>query len=57
MRILMTNDDGIEADGLRFLAEALSSRADVTVVAPELNQSGFGHAITLNRPLRVRERE
>lgn len=56
MRILMTNDDGIEADGLRFLAEELASRAEVTVVAPERNQSGCGHAITLNRPLRVRER-
>jgi 5'-nucleotidase len=55
-RILLTNDDGIAAPGLKALlriARALSS--DVWVVAPELEQSGAGHSLTLRRPLRIRE--
>ncbi|MGI9511235.1 MAG: 5'/3'-nucleotidase SurE [Geminicoccaceae bacterium] len=54
-RILVTNDDGVNAPGLRVLeriAKALSD--DVWVVAPETNQSGASHSLTLQRPLRVR---
>jgi len=54
-RILITNDDGINAPGLRVLeriARALSD--DVWVVAPETNQSGASHSLTLQRPLRIR---
>jgi 5'-nucleotidase len=56
MRILLTNDDGIHAPGLAALeriAQALSS--DVWVVAPETDQSGVSHSLSLNDPLRLRE--
>jgi len=56
MRILVTNDDGINADGLIALekiANALSK--DVWVVAPEQEQSGAGHSLTLHTPVRVRK--
>ncbi len=56
MRILVTNDDGISAPGLevlRKIAARLSS--DVWVVAPETNQSGVSHSLTLFEPLRYRE--
>lgn len=56
MRILVTNDDGIAAPGLAVLvdiAKALSP--DVWVVAPELNQSGTSHSLTLHTPLRMRK--
>jgi len=55
-RILITNDDGIESRGLLALKEALSPIGDTFVVAPDTNQSAVGHAKTLMRPLRVRER-
>jgi 5'-nucleotidase len=55
-RILVTNDDGIESRGLLALKQALESIGEVTVVAPETNQSAVGHQKTLMRPLRVRER-
>ena len=55
-RILITNDDGIESRGLLALKEALDPIGDTTVVAPDTNQSAVGHAKTLVRPLRVRER-
>lgn len=54
-RILVTNDDGINAPGLKVterIAKALSD--DVWVVAPETNQSGASHSLTLQRPLRIR---
>ncbi len=56
MRILVTNDDGIHAPGLKScekIARALSD--DVWVVAPETDQSGASHSLTLNDPLRLRE--
>jgi 5'-nucleotidase len=56
MRILITNDDGAGAHGLTVLhqiAKALSS--DVWIVAPEMNQSGASHALTIQVPLRYRE--
>ena len=55
-RILVTNDDGIESRGILALKLALDPIGDVTVVAPDLNQSAVGHTKTLMRPLRVRER-
>ena len=53
MRILVTNDDGVYADGLFALTVALREVGDVTVVAPERQQSASGHAITLHKPLRL----
>ncbi len=53
MRILLTNDDGIFAKGIETLYLALSGGHDVTVVAPETEQSAVGHAITWLDPLRV----
>src|SRR3989442_3411424 len=56
MRILITNDDGIHAEGLDVCAEigrALSE--DVWVIAPEFDQSGVSHSLSLNDPLRLRE--
>jgi 5'-nucleotidase len=54
-RILVTNDDGIYSEGLRKLADALRSIGDVTIVAPDREQSAASHALTLNRPLRIIE--
>ena len=55
MRILLTNDDGIHAPGLRVL-EAIARRLsdDIVVVAPSEEQSGTGHSLTLTRPVRLR---
>jgi 5'-nucleotidase len=52
-RILVTNDDGVHADGIRILAEALAPLGDITVVAPIQEASAIGHALTLRRPLRI----
>ncbi len=52
--ILITNDDGIDADALLPLSEALEALGDVDVIVPERNWSGASHSITLFRPLRVR---
>ncbi|MGO4683936.1 5'/3'-nucleotidase SurE [Hyphomicrobium sp. 2TAF46] len=55
MRILITNDDGINARGLEILkAIALGISPDVWTVAPETNQSGTSHSMTLHTPLRLR---
>jgi 5'-nucleotidase len=55
-RILVTNDDGIHAPGLEALIEIASQlSSDVWVVAPEVNQSGAGHSLSLSRPIRCRE--
>lgn len=51
--ILVTNDDGITAPGLRSLVEAMQKIGEVVVVAPDSPQSGMGHAITIGRPLRM----
>ena len=56
MRILLTNDDGIHAEGLEVLhriARQLSD--DVWIVAPETDQSGLAHSLTLSYPLRIRQ--
>jgi 5'-nucleotidase len=54
-RILVTNDDGIYSEGLRKLAEALQGVGEVTIVAPDREQSAASHALTLSRPLRMLE--
>jgi 5'-nucleotidase len=54
--ILITNDDGFGAEGLKALEESLSDLGDVWVVAPDREQSGQGHALTLNHPLRLERR-
>ena len=51
--ILVCNDDGIFAPGIRALAEVASEFGEVTIVAPDTQQSAVGHAITVNQPLRV----
>ncbi|HZA14063.1 MAG TPA: 5'/3'-nucleotidase SurE [Myxococcaceae bacterium] len=53
--ILVSNDDGIHAEGLRALQDAVSELGEVWVVAPESEQSATSHAISLHRPLRIRE--
>ena len=57
MRILISNDDGYSAKGIRALAVAMRRFGHVTVVAPEFNQSGTSNALTLTRPLQVQEVE
>ena len=52
-RILVTNDDGYRSEGIIALAEALKSLGPVTIVAPVLEASAIGHALTLRRPLRL----
>lgn len=52
-RILATNDDGVFSEGLKLLKEALVDVAEVTVVAPDREQSASGHSLTLDRPLRM----
>jgi 5'-nucleotidase len=52
--ILLANDDGYRAQGLRALADALRTFADVVVCAPETEQSTTSHSLTLTRPLRLR---
>jgi len=49
--ILLTNDDGYKAPGIRYLYDVLSVENTVIIVAPEHEQSGIGHAFTYNRPL------
>jgi len=53
MRVLLTNDDGVHAEGLLALKRAMESVAEVTVVVPDRPRSACGHAITLHKPLRA----
>jgi 5'-nucleotidase len=55
MRILVSNDDGIEAPGLRALAEALLDLGEVVVCAPDREQSATSRSISLHRPLRIEQ--
>ncbi|WP_342347818.1 5'/3'-nucleotidase SurE [uncultured Nitrospira sp.] len=54
-RILVTNDDGIDAPGIRALANAMTALGQVWVVAPERTQNAVGRAMTLHKPLRLRQ--
>ncbi len=55
LRILVSNDDGIEAPGITALADALSRVGEITVAAPLYNQSGVSHAMTSNKAVTVRK--
>ena len=52
-KILLTNDDGISCEGLRVLAEKLSSMCDVYVLAPDANRSAVSNKFSMNSPLRI----
>jgi 5'-nucleotidase len=54
-RILVTNDDGVRSDGIHALGRALSRLGEVVIVAPHVEASAIGHALTLRRPLRVEQ--
>lgn len=54
MRILLTNDDGIYAQGIRALINELNSLAEIYVVSPDRERSGTGHSITVYEPIKVR---
>jgi 5'-nucleotidase len=54
MHILISNDDGYRAPGIRCLADALQSIAEVTVVAPDRDRSGASNSLTLDNPIRAR---
>jgi len=53
MKVLLSNDDGYQAEGLSTLALALADLAELTIVAPDRNQSGASHSLTLELPLRA----
>lgn len=53
--IFITNDDGISSKGIRSLYEAVAPFGDIVLIAPDSPQSGMGHAITINFPLRLEE--
>lgn len=55
MRILVTNDDGYLAPGIRMLARAASDLGEVHVIAPDREQSATSHSLTMHHPLRVRQ--
>jgi 5'-nucleotidase len=55
MRILLSNDDGVYAEGLWIIARHLSQIAEVIIVAPDREQSAVGTAVTLRKPLRVQK--
>jgi 5'-nucleotidase len=57
VRILLSNDDGYQARGLRILAEYLADLAELTIVAPDRNRSGASNSLTLDTPLRVEQVE
>lgn len=57
MRILISNDDGVMADGIRVLAQQLAEIGEVYVVAPDRQRSAAGHGITLHKPLFVEEHD
>ena len=57
LRILLTNDDGFSSPGIHHLYDVLKNDHSVTVVAPEQEQSGIGHAFTYNKPLMFRMRK
>ena len=56
MRILVSNDDGVDAPGIRILAQELRSAGhEVTVVAPDRDRSGASNSLTLDMPIRVNQ--
>lgn len=57
MEILISNDDGIEATGIRVLANSMRGLGSVTIVAPDKNRSGASNSLTLDMPIRIKETE
>lgn len=55
MKILLTNDDGIYSEGIQTLKRQLDNIAEVIVIAPDRERSTVGHAMTLHKPLRIRQ--
>ncbi len=55
MKLLITNDDGVGAEGIRVLADVLSAENEVWVIAPDRNRSAVSHCITMHEPLRIRK--
>lgn len=55
MNILITNDDGIDARGIRALAEKVSENHEVLIVAPREQQSATSHSISINKPIKIKE--
>ena len=55
MEILISNDDGIEAAGIRVLADSMRGLGTVTIVAPDKNRSGASNSLTLDMPIRIKE--
>ena len=55
LKILICNDDGIHASGIKNLVEVAKEFGEVLVVAPDSPQSGMGHAITIGEPLRLKK--
>lgn len=54
IQILVTNDDGVTAPGIRFLIDVMKEFGDIIVMAPDKSQSGTSHAITFSDPLRIK---
>ena len=58
MHILISNDDGLDASGIRHLAEQISEQVErVTIIAPDRDRSGASNSLTLDRPIRVEQRD
>ncbi len=55
MKILLTNDDGIFSEGLQYFAREFSKNHEVTVAAPQTEQSACGHGMSIHRPVRMKE--
>ena len=53
LKILISNDDGVYAEGIHALAQELRDLAEITIVAPDRNRSGASNSLTLEQPLRV----
>lgn len=56
-RILLTNDDGIDAQGIKTLEQALAGLGEIFVIAPREEQSGSSHSLTIGRPVKIEERD
>lgn len=57
MNILLSNDDGVYAEGIRVLAKVLAEIADITIVAPDRNRSGASNSLTLSAPIHCKQLE
>ena len=57
MKILLSNDDGVFAEGIHALADALRPLGDITIVAPDRNRSGASNSLSLHHPIRAKTLE